>query len=139
MNEDRPMLVARISAEISALTDLSDVCRWLIERQDNPLRLDAGHLPALGQHSLMRVARPVTAPRAVLCALWVVQEAERGGCLVAGTLRFVGHPSASEVKLSFDGRAVPTGPGDGAARQLLELIAASIGRPRTVAYGEMAS
>jgi hypothetical protein len=139
MNEDRPMLVARISAEISALTDLSDVCRWLIECQQNPLRVDADHLPALGQHSLMRVARPVTAPRAVLCTLWLVEEADGGGCLVAGILRFVGHPTASGVRLSFEGRTVPTGRGDRTAFQLLELIAASIGRTRTVAYGEMAS
>jgi hypothetical protein len=139
MNEDRLMLVARISAEISAIADLSDVCRWLIECQHNPLRLDAGHLPALGQHSLMRVARPVTAPRAVLCTLWLLEDADGGGCLLAGVLRFVGHPTAPEVRLSFEGRAVPAGPGDRTALELLELIAASIGRLRTVAYGEMAS
>ena len=133
------MLIARISAEISALADLRDVCRWLIECQYKPQRLEADHLPALGQHTLLRVARPVTAPRAVLCTLWLLEEAERGGCLVAGTLRFVGHPTAPDVRLSFDGRAVSTGPGDRTAHQLLELIAASIGRPRTVAYGEMAS
>jgi hypothetical protein len=139
MNEDRPMLIARISAEISALADLSEVCRWLIECQYNPLRLDADHLPALGRHSWLRVARPVTAPRAVFCTLWLVEEAEGGGCLVAGTLRFVGHPTASAVRLSFDGRAVPTGREDRAALQLPELIAASIGRPRDLSYGAMAS
>lgn len=132
------MLIARTSAEISALADLSDVCRWLIECQYNPLRVDAGHLPALGQHSWLRVARPVTAPRAVLCTIWLVEEAE-GGCLIAGILRFVGHPTASDVRLSFDGRAVPTGQEDRTALQLLELIAASIGRPRDLCYGELAS
>src|SRR6202171_4566719 len=139
MNEDRLRLVARISAEITALADLSEVCRWLIECQYNPPRLDADRLPALGRHSGLRVARPVTAPRAVLCTLWLVECGEGGGCLVAGTLRFVGHPTAPDVRLSFDGRAVSTGPGDRTAHQLLELIAASIGRPRIVAYGEMAS
>ena len=133
------MLIARTSAEISAFADLSDVCRWLIECQYNPLRVDAGHLPALGQHTWLRVARPVTAPRAVLCTIWLVEEAEGGGCLVAGTLRFVGHPTASEVRLSFDGRAIPTGQEDSAALQLVELIAASIGRPRDLTYGEKAS
>ena len=133
------MLIARTSAEISAFADLGDVCRWLIECQYNPLRVDAGHLPALGQHTWLRVARPVTAPRAVLCTIWLVEEAEGGGCLVAGTLRFVGHPTASEVRLSFDGRAIPTGQEDRAALQLVELIAASIGRPRDLNYGEMAS
>jgi hypothetical protein len=139
MNEDRPMLIARVSAEMSALADLSEVCRWLIECQYNPVRLDAGHLPALGQHSWLRVARPITAPRAVLCTLWLIAEVEGGGCLVAGTLRFVAHPTGSDVRLSFDGRAVPTGEGNRAALQLLELIAASIGRPPADAYGEMAS
>jgi hypothetical protein len=139
MNEDHPLLIARMSAEISALGDVSEACRWLIECQYSPLRLDADHLPAIGRHSWLRVARPVTAPRAVLCTLWLIEEAEGGGCLVAGTLRFVGHPTASNVRLSFDGRAVPTGREDSAALQLLQLIASSIGRPRTVDYGEMAS
>jgi len=35
------------------------------DRQYNPVRLDADHLPAIGQHSWLRVAVPVTAPRAV--------------------------------------------------------------------------
>jgi hypothetical protein len=139
MNEDRLRLVARISAEINALADLSEVCRWLIECQYDPPRLDADRLPALGRHSWLRVARPVTAPRAVLCTLWLVECGEGGGCLVAGTLRFVGHPTASEVRLTFDGRAIPTGREDRAALQLVELIAASIGRPRDLTYGEKAS
>lgn len=133
------MLIARISAEMSTLVDLSAVCRWLIECQYNPVRIDAGHLPALGQHTWLRVGRPITAPRAVLCTLWLVAEVGSGGCLVAGTLRFVAHPTASDVRLRFDGRAVPTGEGNRAALQLLELIAASIGRSPTGAYGEMAS
>lgn len=133
------MLIARVSAEISALTDLGAVCRWLIECQCNPLRLDAGHLPALVKNSWLRVARPVTAPRAVLCTIWLVDQAEGGCCLLAGILRFVGHPTAAGVRLSLDGRAVPTGREDRAALQLLELIAASVGRSRTLAYGGMAS
>jgi hypothetical protein len=139
MNEDRPMLIARISAEMSTLADLSAVCRWLIECQYNPVRLDAGHLPALGQHTWLRVGRPITAPRAVLCTLWLVAEVESGGCLLAGTLRFVAHPTASDVRLRFDGRAVPNDEGNRAAVQLVELIAAAIGRSPAGAYGEMAS
>jgi hypothetical protein len=139
MNEDRPLLIARISAEMSAFADLSEACRWLIECQHNPLRLHAGHLPALGRNTWLRVARPITAPRAVLCTLWLIAEVDGGGFLVAGTIRFVAHPTASDVRLSFDGRAVPTGDGNRAALQLLELIAASIGRTPASAYGEMAS
>ena len=33
--------------ETSAPVDLNAVCRWLIERQGNPARFDAGDLPAL--------------------------------------------------------------------------------------------
>jgi hypothetical protein len=139
MHQDRPMLVARISAEILAPADLTRVCEWLSERQHNPVRLHADHLPALGRHARLTVARPITAPRAVLCALWLVEDVDGGGCLVAGTLRFVGHPTASDVRLSFDGLTVRTGRGDDAALQLLELVAASIGRTRTLAYGAMAS
>jgi hypothetical protein len=130
MHEDRQRLVARISAEIFALTNLNKVCEWLIELQHKPVRLNAEHLPALGQHNWLRVARPITAPRAVLCTLWLLEEVEVHFCLLAGTLRFVGHPTASEVRLSFDGRMRSTGEADNAARQLLELIASSIERPR---------
>jgi hypothetical protein len=132
MHEDRQLLVARISAEIRALTNLSAVCEWLIELQHKPVRLDPEHLPALGRQSWLRVARPITAPRAVLCTLWLLEEVDARICLLAGTLRFVAHPTASEVRLSFDGRALPTGQGDSAARQLLELIASSIERPRSL-------
>jgi hypothetical protein len=130
MQEDRQLLVARISAEVRALTNLSEVCEWLIERQHSPVRLDAEHLPALGRQSWLKVARPITARRAVLCTLWLLEEVDAHICLLAGTLRFVGHPTASEVRLTFEGRAVPTGQGDSAARQLVEVIASSIGRPR---------
>ena len=105
----------------------------------HPVRLDAGHIPALGRHIWLRVGRPITAPRAVLCTLWLVAEVESGDCPVAGTLRFVAHPTASDVRLSFDGRTVPNGEGNRAALQLLELIAASIGRRPTGAYDELAS
>ena len=109
MQEDRPMLVARISAERFASTDLAEVCEWLQELQHSALRLDAGHLP-----------------RAVLCTLWLLEDIGGGGCLVAGTLRFVRHPTASNVRLSFEGLMVRTGRGDDAALQLLDLIASSI-------------
>lgn len=122
------MLVARISAGIYASTDLTEVCEWLIERQHNPVRLDADHLPALGRHTRLRVARPITAPRAVLCTLWLLEDLDSGGCLVAGTLRFVSHPTGSDVRLGFEGLTVRTGRGDDAALQLLELIASSIAR-----------
>jgi len=120
------MLVARVSAELFAFTDLTEVCEWLIARQCNPVHVHADHLPALGRHTRLRVARPITARRAVLCTLWLLEDIDRGGCLVAGTLRFVAHPTAADVKLSFEGLMVRTGRGDDAALQLLELIASSI-------------
>ena len=132
MQEDRQLLVARISAEIRALTNLSAVCEWLIERQHKPVRLDAEHVPALGRHSWLRLDRPITAPRAVLCTLSLLDEVDARICLLAGTLRFVAHPVASDVRLSFDGRALRAGQGDRAARQILELIASSIERPRNL-------
>ncbi|MHB8587436.1 MAG: hypothetical protein ACYDA0_01130 [Candidatus Dormibacteraceae bacterium] len=138
------MLVARISAEVSASADLNEVCHWLIACQYNPVRLDADRMPALGRHSWLRVALPITAPRAVLCTLWLVEEVKAAGCLLAGTLRFVAHPTSSDIRLSFDGRTAATprpgcglGQGDNAARQLLELIAASIERPRRLDRARM--
>ena len=119
------MSVARVSAEIFASTDLSQVCEWLIERQHSPMRLHADHLLALGRHTRLRLGRPITARRAVLCTMWLIEDADSRP-LVAGTLRFVSHPTAADVRLSFDGLAVHAGRGHCAARQLLELIAASV-------------
>jgi hypothetical protein len=141
MDEDRPTRVARISAEISTSADLDEVCRWLIECRYNALRLEAHHVPALGRQSRLRVALPITAARAVLCTLWLVDEVDPSTFLLAGSLRSVAHPKSSEIKLSFDGRtgastrpAVPQGQGNEAALQLLDLIAASIARPRLLDY-----
>lgn len=106
----------------------------------NPVRLDADHLPALGQHSWLRVATPITAPRAALCKLWLVEEVDSARCLLAGHLSFVAHPTAFGVRASFDGRQAiapgheePHGQRDTATRQLMVEIATEIERPRTMA------
>jgi hypothetical protein len=136
MDKKRPPAVARISVETSAAVDLGAVSRWLIERQGSPLSFGAGDLPALGQKTLLRLAPPVTAPRAVLCALWLLEDLGAGGCLLAGHLRFVAHPTGSAIRMSFIGRtaeamrSVSLGrQADLAARQLIELISDSIQRP----------
>jgi hypothetical protein len=136
MDVNRPLAVARISVETSASVDLSAACRWLIERQGSPVTLDAGDLPALGQRTRLRLAIPMTAPRAVLCAVWLLEDLGAGGCLLAGQLRFVAHPTESDIRVSFIGRtaeamrSVSLGrQADHAARQLIELIANSIQRP----------
>jgi hypothetical protein len=126
MHENRSTPMARVSTHISATGDLNQVIRWLIECQSDPMSLDAGHLSALRRRSRLRVARPVTAPRAVLCALWLVEEVDAGVCLLAGHLRFVAHPTAPEIKISLDGHALP--PIGDSALQLVELIASSIRR-----------
>jgi hypothetical protein len=144
--EDRRLAVARISAEASASAALDEVCRWLIARQSNPVRLDVDDLPALGQDCWLRLALPVTAPRAVLCALWLLEDIDAGGCLMTGHLRFVGHPTTPDILLSFSGRTAtamrPTllqGHANHAARQLLEFIAGAIERSRTAARAGLAA
>ena len=144
--EDQRKAVARISAEASASAALDEVCRWLIARQSNPVRLDVDDLPALGQDCWLRLALPVTAPRAVLCALWLLEDIDAGGCLMTGHLRFVAHPTGPDIRLSFSGRTAtamrPTllqGHANHAARQLLELIAESIGRPLTAVRPSLAA
>jgi len=145
MNAERSLLAAPISAEMLVSTDLDEVYRWLVECQYSPIRLDAGDLPALGQGTWLRVGPRITARRAILCTLWLVEDVARGGCLVAGHLRFVAHPTTSSVKVTFDGRTTARprteepSAGSNAARQLLVLVAAAIERPRTVAPVEMAS
>jgi hypothetical protein len=146
MWEDRPLVVARISAETSASAHLDVVCRWLIEALSNPIRLGVEDVPALGQGSWLRLALPITAPRALLCGLWLLEDIETGGCLLAGQLRFVAHPTESGVRMSFSGRSAAVlrygaleGQADHAARQLLERIAASIDRWPSLADAQIAS
>lgn len=129
----RPLVVARISAERSASADLSEVCRWLIDGRAKPVRLGLDAVPAMGQDCWLVLARPITAPRALLCTLWVLEDLDTGGCLLAGQLRFVAHPTASQIKLSFNGgsamvfRNGPIGGwADHAAHQVLGVIAESI-------------
>ena len=146
VQEDRRFALARITAEASASAALDDVCRWLIARQSNPVRLDVDDLPALGQGCWLRLALPVTAPRAVLCSLWLLEDIDAGGCLMTGHLRFVAHPIRSDIRLSFSGRTAtamkPTvlhGHSDHAARQLLEVIAASIECPLAAVQPSLAT
>ena len=136
MVEDRKFLVARMSAEISASADLGEVCRWLIARRSNPIRLGVDHLPALGQGSRLKLALPISAPRAVLCSAWLLEDVDAGECLVVGQLRFVAHPTGSGIRLTFSGRtATAISPSrvrcqaEHAARQLVEVIARSLRSP----------
>ena len=140
------MVVARISAEASAAAHFDVVCRWLIESLSNPIRLAVEDVPALGQDSWLRLALPITAPRALLCGLWLLEDIDTGGCLLAGQLRFVAHPTESGVRMSFNGQSAAVlrygaleGQADHAARQLLDTIAASIDRGPNLEDAQMAS
>jgi hypothetical protein len=130
---DRQLVVARVSAEASASAHLSEVCRWLIDGRAKPIRLGLDVAPAMGQDCWLVLARPITAHRAVLCTLWVLEDVDSGGCLFAGQLRFVAHPTASHIRMSFNGGSAMVfrdGPVSGranhAAQQVLGVIAESI-------------
>jgi hypothetical protein len=137
MNDRRPSMLARISAETSASAHLHEACHWVIECQTNRVRLEVDDLPALGCGSTLIVGRPITAARAVMCALWLLEDVVGGACLLAGRIRFLAHPTDSGIRLSFSGRAatatgsgLPLGQVDQAARQLLDVVAKSLGRRR---------
>ena len=131
---------ARLSAETSAPANLDEALRWLIDSQYNPVRLAVEDLPALAKDCWLRLALPITAPQAVICALWLIEDVGDGACVLAGHLRFVGHPTGAITRLSFSGRtAAPVVPGHDAARQLLGVIAASIESRSTLARAEIAS
>jgi hypothetical protein len=128
-----PSKDARISVETTASANLDEVCRWLIERRSDPLRLDAQDLPALGQGVRLVLALPLTARRAVLCAVWVLADGDESLCVLSGQLRFVAHPSSSELMVTFRGRtamAVTTAVlyrrANHVVGELLQLIAESI-------------
>lgn len=128
------------------MADLTDVFRWLAQRHGSAMRLDVADVPALGQHSWLRLALPITAPRAVLCTVWLVDDVVAGECLLAGHLRFVSHPTESDIRLSFSGRTATAMRSGGlhsqanhAARQFLEVIGRSIERPRILPFTASAS
>src|SRR5260370_18164463 len=116
MQVDSPLTAAHVSVESSASADLDDVCRWLIDCQANPVRLDVRDLPALGQGTRLRLALPVTAPRAVLSTVSLLEDVDAGGCLLTGHLRFVAHPTQPDIRLTFSGRA-ETAVGSSAVRR----------------------
>lgn len=125
---------------MSAPADLHEALGWLIERQYNPVRFGVDDLPALGHDTWLKLALPITAPRALICALWLIEDVDGGACVLAGHLRFVGHPTGADTKLSFSGRsATPTGAGHDAARQLLGVMAASIETRSNLARAAIAS
>jgi len=122
----------RISVETSASANLVDVSRWLLEARGNPLLLEAGHLPSLGQGARLMLAVPMSARRAVLCAVRLLEDSA-GACLLSGQLRFVAHPNGSDVTMSFSGHtamAMTSGflyrQAHHAVAELLQLIAESI-------------
>ncbi len=134
MRVDRPMADARVFAETSASVSLDEVCRWLSGFRSNQLQLDVDDLPAIGRRARLRLALPVTARRAVLCAVSLIDDAA-GGCLLSGQLRFVAHPTASDINVSFHGHTTLAMTSDlhrrrahHAVGELLHLIAESLRR-----------
>jgi hypothetical protein len=90
-------------------------------------------LPALGQGVRLVLALPLTARRAVLCAVWLLGDGDESACVLSGQLRFVAHPSGSELMVTFRGRtamamttAVLYRRAHHVAGQLLQVIAESI-------------
>jgi hypothetical protein len=131
MHEHGPLIVVRVSVETTAPAELAQVCRWLIEVR-SPVSLGVDDVPAIGQSSRLRFDLPIVAPRAVLCALWLFEAADPGGCLLAGQLRVVAHPTAPGVRLTFTGQTSSAmrstrlrRQANDAAHQLLEHIATS--------------
>jgi hypothetical protein len=138
MDDRRPSMLARITAETSVSAQLHEARGWVVQCQTSRVRLDVDDLPALGCGSTLIVSRPITAPRAVLCALWLLEDVVGGACLLAGRIRFLAHPTDSGIQLSFSGRAatrtasgLPLSQADHAARQLLDVVAKSLGRRRS--------
>jgi hypothetical protein len=146
MHFDRQLTDARVFVETSASANLDDVFRWLIDRHMNPLHLATEDLPALGQGARLKLARPISGRRAVLCGLWLIEDVDSGGVLLAGQIRFVAHPTASEIAVSFRGRtamamtsATVYRRAHHAVGQLLQVIAESIQGPITLTLEKRAA
>jgi hypothetical protein len=123
-----------IFAETSATASLDEVDAWLLGYRSNQMRLDADDLPALGQRVRLRLAIPVTARRAILCAVSLFDDVA-GVILLSGQLRFVAHPTGPHINVGFSGnttRAMSSvllrRRAQRAVTELVEVIAESLSR-----------
>jgi hypothetical protein len=92
----------QIFAETSASASLDEVGRWLLGYRSNQLQLEAEDLPALGQRVRLRLAVPLSARRAILCAVSLFDDVA-DAILLSGQLRFVAHPTGRDINVSFNG------------------------------------
>jgi hypothetical protein len=95
MQEFRPWVSARLSAETSAPANLDEALRWLIDSQCNPVRIAVDDVPALGLYCWLRLAPPITAPRAVICALWLIEDIDDGACVLGRPPAVRGSPDGN--------------------------------------------
>ncbi len=121
-------MVAGVLADTKLFTSLADLYLWLSQNQGNEVELPGSRL---------HVGLPMTAARAVICTIWLLDSSLGSTPLLAGRLRALIHPRDGSVRLTFTGSADPRLAGkdesasservrsEGArvARQLLELIA----------------
>lgn len=121
-------MVTNIRSETTVLTSLTNIHLWLARNQGGEVELPGSRL---------QVGLAMTAPRAVICTIWLLEK--RGGPtpLLAGRLRGVINPRDGSVRLGFDGGASRTlaagnvpattervrSEGARVARDLLDLIA----------------
>lgn len=121
-------MVAGVQTETTLFTSLANLYLWLSQNQGTEIEVPGSRL---------HVGLPITAPRAVICTVWLLDGTLDSTPLLAGRLRGVIHPRDGSVRLSFTGSAASSlagtkrpvsselvrGEGARVARQLLDLIA----------------
>jgi hypothetical protein len=126
-------MVTGVRSETTVFTSLANIHLWLTQNQGAEVELPGLHL---------HVGLPITAPRAVICTVWLLEKAGGSTPLLAGRLRGLTNPRDGSVRLVFDGTAAPELAGRGApatgervhdelarvARHLLEMIALDCNR-----------
>ena len=132
-------MVGGIHSETTVHASLSDIYLWLAKYRGG--QVDASRLfPAAPTRDVsLHVGLPISAARAVICAMWLVEKPGSPTPLLAGRIRGLMNPRDASVQLRFDGTAWPSAVGGAAAtksdyvriegtrlaRHLLELIAAA--------------
>ncbi len=103
-------MVTCVRSETTVFTSLANIQLWLTQNQGAEVELSGLRL---------QVGLPITAPRAVICTIWLLEKGGGSVPLVAGRLRGLINPRDGSVRLAFEGIAEVSG----VARHLLDAIA----------------
>lgn len=119
-------MVSLIRTEITVSVSLANIYVWLAQNRGRDVRVVASW-PAPPRHEVhLRLGLPISAARAVICDVWLVDKQDVTTPLLSGRLFGLVNPHDDSVRLIFEGYA-GQGIDEGAsfARCVIDLVAAA--------------